>query len=72
MSEPCGICGEPESAHHAYTARRMPPGCHCDPNEWDEEILPICVTHQGDVGRNCQACEHDVACHDVEVREVRR
>jgi len=71
MSEPCGICGELESAHHAYNARGMPAGCVCDPNEWGAEVLAICPAHEGDAGRNCRTCEHDAACHGVEVQEVR-
>ena len=61
----CGVCGEWECSHHEFTPRIRPAGCCCDGQEWGDpaNIPPVCESHQGDPGKNCQRCEHDAACH---------
>jgi len=61
----CKHCGEYESEHcPGFAPRTVPPGCQCDPNEWDvDEIPPPCEEYVGDWTQNCKRCEHDEACH---------
>lgn len=61
----CKHCGKLEADHCVYEAQMpMPPGCVCDPGEWNTDEVPEpCEEYQGDGIRSCQRCEHDRACH---------
>ncbi len=76
MSKPediCKHCHKMESAHCAFEAATMPPGCKCKPVAWVEcvDIPPVCDRWVRRTPANapcgeydvCVMCEHAMACH---------
>ncbi|KKW13215.1 MAG: hypothetical protein UY48_C0003G0037 [Candidatus Gottesmanbacteria bacterium GW2011_GWB1_49_7] len=65
MSRTCIHCGLLESDHCIFQAMVVPPGCVCNPGEWDREIPPPCEVYVGTPPRCCDTCEHDQECHQI-------
>ena len=60
---PCAVCGREKVEHHEYNPS-MPPGCVCEPGEWDDEVPSPCDEYcASDIGNHCLTCEHDKECH---------
>ena len=60
----CKICGKPESDHHSFIEKPIPPGCVCDPRDWGPVVWPICDRFaQSKRIFGCARCQHEKGCH---------
>lgn len=59
----CKHCGLQERDHCIFDPKDIPPGCQCNPMEWNDKIPPPCKKYVGNGETNCETCEHDKACH---------